>query len=329
MSQTHGDSIPSLQLNHVHSKSLESIPQIELADLPIDVIRQIFGQEKDADISDLAITVEKLQVPSSNEQAINVEVYRPKSAAPEAILPVLLYLPGGGWCLPRQGLHPFFVSKLAIEINCTVIFVNYLLSPEVKFPYALEECFTVLNWLLDTNNAKSLSIDPSRLALSGDSAGGNISAALTILAKQRGLGHAIKRQVLIYPSVDIARDNRESYKEIGPKGYFPSPKIVRKFWGDYTRSTDDDESPLACPLRATIDELRGLPSALIVTSNADVLRDEGEEYARKLLLADVPVSAFRTLHTLHGFVSVPSMLCEETLNVIDAAAGFIRRAFAN
>ncbi|KAI9256888.1 Alpha/Beta hydrolase protein [Sporodiniella umbellata] len=172
------EQVPPVQLNKAQIKYLEKLPPIELKDIPIEDARRFFALEKDTDISGLPITVEKMLVPSSNNVDINIEVYRPKSASDEAILPVLIYLPGGGWSLARQGLHPFFVSKLAIEAKCTVVFVNYLLSPEVKFPYALEECFTVLKWLNDPLNAKVLSIDSDRLAISGDSAGGNLAAAL-------------------------------------------------------------------------------------------------------------------------------------------------------
>lgn len=147
-----------------------------------------------------------------------------------------------------------------------------------------------------------------------------------VLAKQRNLGHVIKRQLLFYPVLD-AIWSTESYKEHGKKEYFSSLATVQLFWNNYKANDVDAKNPLACPLRSDVESLRGLPPTFVVTSHVDVLRDEGEEFARKLMLADVSVSSLRVMHAMHGFLSVYSLLCEETFNVIDVSAGILRRTF--
>lgn len=148
-----------------------------------------------------------------------------------------------------------------------------------------------------------------------------------MLAKRHCVHQAIKRQILFYPILD-ATWSSESYKIYGDKNYFSSRFLNQLLWDNYKSSDADVQNVLACPARATIDELKEFPSAFIVTSEVDPLRDEAEEYSKKLLLAGVQVSSMRVLHAMHGFLSVPGLFCEESLNVIDAASGILRRTFA-
>ncbi|KAI9267408.1 Alpha/Beta hydrolase protein [Sporodiniella umbellata] len=316
--------IPSHILNPGHVKHLEAITSFDPSLITVDFLRQATSMPA-GELPAVDVSVKQLEIPGE-EGVINVDLYRPNCVKPSATIPVLIYIPGGGWCLPPQNMHSFTVSKLATESKCAVMFVNYSLSPEVKFPVALNQCFSVLTWILNTENASRISVDASRLAVAGDSAGGNLAAALMVLAKQHCIQNAVKYQLLFYPVLD-ATWNTESYREYGDKGYFSSLPIVKLFWEHYRSSEKDEENPLACPSKFKDEDLKGLPPAFIVTSHVDVLRDEAEEYARKLMIAGVPVSSMRVMHAMHGFLSVYSLLCEETFSVIDSSAGILRRLF--
>ncbi|CEP11517.1 hypothetical protein [Parasitella parasitica] len=261
------------------------------------------------------VTVESIKIPADTDRhPISVDVYRPKQAG-DAVLPALIYLPGGGWGVAAQGAHPYLATKLAAEANCAVLFVNYSLSPEVRFPVALEECYTVVSHATTPELAEKLKVDPTRVALGGDSAGGNLTAAVTILAKQRdSLVNKIKFQILYYPATNDDFET-ESYKKFG-EGYYLSNGLIKLFYNNY-KTEEGKDSILLCPGKATVEDVAGVPPALLVTGEADVLRDEGESYGVKLLQANVPVTSVRMNGVIHGFMSIPMLHSEETLTVID------------
>jgi acetyl esterase len=211
---------------------------------------------------------------------------RPKGAT--GTVPVIFYIHGAGWVFGGTLTHDRLIRELATGTGAAVVFPVYDLSPEAKYPTALEQSFAVLEWVAAHGAERSL--DGSRIAISGDSVGGNLSIATTILAKQRG-GPKIVAQALFYP-VTNADFESGSYHQFAT-GYFLQRKGMQWFWDQYTTDPDQRAQITASPLRASLDQLAGLPPALVITAEADVLRDEGEAYATKLRAAGVPVTATR------------------------------------
>jgi acetyl esterase len=213
-----------------------------------------------------------------------------------------MFFHGGGWVLGDVKTHDRLVREIAIGVNAAVVFVSYTLAPEARYPSAVEECYSATQYVHD--HAATLNIDPSRLAVVGDSSGGNLAAAVALLVAQRG-GPSLRLQVLLYPVLDCDFDT-PSYEAFG-EGFNLDRETMRWFWNLYAPDASVRLQPLASPLRAALAELSFLPPALIVTSEYDVLRDEGEAYARKLADAGVPVTAVRIDGTVHGFVMTDAL----------------------
>ncbi|KAI9248581.1 Alpha/beta hydrolase fold-3, partial [Phascolomyces articulosus] len=231
---------------------------------------------------------------------VSLVITRPKNTPKDQILPVILYLHGGGWTIGNAKLYKSLREYYTIQAKAAVVFVNYSLSPEVKYPVALNECYDALTWIVDTDPSIH-HLDATKIAVAGDSAGGNLSAALAIYDKQkRGGSTKLKCQVLFYPVTDADFDT-ESYKQF-QEGYLLTKGAMEFFWDNYTNK-EDRLIGTAAPLQASMDELKGIAPAFLTVAEADVLRDEGEAYARKLIQADVPVIVMRALGCLHGFVS--------------------------
>ena len=220
-----------------------------------------------------------------------IRIVRPKGAT--GTLPLLMYFHGGGWVLGDTVTHDRLVRELAEGVPATVVFVDYLNSPEAQYPTQNEQAYA--STLYAVAHAKELNVDASRLAIAGDSVGGNMSAVVTLLAKERG-GPKIAYQVLFYPLLDYLGDTG-SYRT-----YADGPWLTTKTmkWMFDLQGMDGSEGATAFPLRATVEQLRGLPDALIVTDD-DILQDEGEAYAAKLGQAGARVTAVRFNQTIHDF----------------------------
>lgn len=231
---------------------------------------------------------------------VSIRIVRPQGVADR--LPAVLYIHGGGWVLGDQDTHDRLIRELANGARAALVFVNYTPSPEARFPTAIEQAYTVARWI--TRYGHEANLDGTRLAVAGDSVGGNMSAALTLLAKRRGDVH-FKFQLLFYPVTDAAFDTA-SYREFQDGPWLTKP-AMEWFWNQYVRSPDDRANILASPLRASLEHLSGLPEALVITNENDVLRDEGEAYARKLAEAGVTVTATRYLGTIHDFVMLNAL----------------------
>ncbi|MEU6321662.1 alpha/beta hydrolase [Streptomyces sp. NPDC047009] len=212
-------------------------------------------------------------------------------------LPVVLYMHGGGWVIGNAGTHDRLVRELAVGANAAVVFVEYDRSPEATYPVAIEQGYATARWI--TTNGAEEGLDTSRLAVAGDSVGGNMAAALTLMAKRRG-DVTFVHQSLYYPVTDAAQDTG-SYREFAD-GPFLTAKAMAWFWDCYTTDPAQRAEITASPLRASLEELQGLPPALVVVDGYDVLRDEGEAYARKLTQAGVPTTSIRINGTLHDFM---------------------------
>jgi acetyl esterase len=222
---------------------------------------------------------------------IPVRVYTPAGAAP---LPVVVYFHGGGWVIGDLEVVDRPCRLLASVSGAIVVSVDYRLAPEHRYPAAFDDCYAATTWVAE--HAGELGGDPTRLAVAGDSAGGNLGAAVALAARDRG-GPVLAAQLLVYPVTDF-NFGTESYRE-NREGYLLTKASMIWFWAHYLGAQALDKDPYACPLRA--DDLAGLPPAYVATSEYDPLRDEGEAYARRLREAGVAVTARRFDGMLHGF----------------------------
>ncbi|MBW8703774.1 Carboxylesterase NlhH [Streptomyces sp. MBT84] len=225
-----------------------------------------------------------------------------KPAGTTGTLPVIVYIHGAGWVFGNAHTHDRLVRELAVGAKAAVVFPEYDLSPEARYPVAIEQNWTVAKWVVEQGATKGL--DATRIAVAGDSVGGNMTAALTLMAKERG-GLPLLQQVLFYPVTDASFDTA-SYHQFA-EGYFLRRDAMQWFWDQYTTDEAQRAEITASPLRATVEQLGGLPPALVITGEADVLRDEGEAYANKLREAGVPVTAVRYQGIIHDFVMLNAL----------------------
>ncbi len=268
----------------------------------------------------------EIEVPGTTRETLTagdvpVTVFRP--ADHDGPLPVVLYVHGAGWVFGNDHTHGRLARELARDARSAVVFVNYSPSPEARYPVAVEQSYAVARWVLAEGAAHGL--DASRLAVAGDSVGGNMAIALTLLAKQRG-DVRFAAQVLFYPVTDADFDT-PSYLEFA-EGHFLRRDGMRWFWDQYTTSAEERALITVSPLRASADDLAGLPPALLITAEADVLRDEGEAYGAKLRAAGVPVTAVRYLGIIHDFVMLNALRDTHAAEAaIAQAAGFLASVF--
>ena len=251
-------------------------------------------------ISKPDVDIEDIVIEGGPTGQVPVRIMRPKNAT--GTLPVIFYIHGAGWVFGGTLTHDRLIRELATGTGAAVVFPVYDLSPEAKYPTALEQSYAVLEWV--AAHGAEHGLDGSRIAISGDSVGGNLSIATTILAKQRG-GPRIVAQALFYPVTNADFDSG-SYHQFAT-GYFLQRKGMQWFWDQYTTDPDQRAQITASPLRASLDQLAGLPPALVITAEADVLRDEGEAYAAKLRAAGVPVIATRYGGIIHDFMMLDAL----------------------
>lgn len=259
--------------------------------------------------------VENRKIPGPAGE-IPVRIYTPEGTGP---FPVLVYIHGGGWVICDLDSHDAACRSLTNQAGCVTVSVDYRLAPEHKFPAAVDDSYAAVVWTAE--HAKELNGDPSRIAVGGDSAGGNLAAAVALMARDKGTPK-ICFQLLIYPAVDgsLNTESMRSFTE-----FFLTPDLVSYFWAHYVRTNEDRDNPLASPTKAA--SLKGLPPALIITAEFDPLRDEGEAYAEKLKAAGVPVAMKRYDGMIHGFFTMADVLDQGKQAVAQSAAA-LKKAFA-
>jgi acetyl esterase len=238
-----------------------------------------------------------------------IAIYTPPGEGP---FPALLYLHGSGWVILNIDVVDIPLRALANRTGCVMIAVNYQKAPEHKFPTAFDDCYAALQWVVA--NAEELGIDPARVGVGGDSAGGNLAAALAIHA--RDSGPALRYQLLVYPVTDHSFDT-PSYLD-NAEGYLLQRATMQWFWNHHLRTAADGDDWRASPLRAA--DLSGLPPAFVVTAEFDVLRDEGEAYAERLRAAGVDVTLRRYDGMIHGFLFMAGVLDDARVLIDDIAA---------
>lgn len=254
---------------------------------------------------------------------VRVRVVRP-DPAPD-VLPAVVYVHGAGWVFGNARTHARLVREIAAGARAAVVFPEYDLSPEARYPVAVEQAYATAEWV--ARHGTDHGLDPTRIAVAGDSVGGNMAAALTLLAKQRGTVTFVQ-QVLFYPVTDASFDTG-SYHQFA-EGYFLRRDAMQWFWDQYTADPAQRDEITASPLRATTEQLTGLPPALVITAEADVLRDEGEAYANRLRAAGVPVVATRYQGIIHDFVMLNALRTTRAAQAaIDQAVTTLRQAFVD
>ncbi|GGG14194.1 alpha/beta hydrolase [Paenibacillus abyssi] len=271
-----------------------------LFDLGPEKGRETVDEVQSSPVHKLPVWVEDKTIEVSPGGKISVKIVRPQNTPNE--LPVIVYIHGAGWVFGNAHTHDRLIRELAVGAQAAVVFPNYSLSPEAKYPTAIEEIYAVVKWVAE--HGRNHGMDTDKLTVAGDSVGGNMTAAVTLMAKQRG-GPDIHKQLLFYPVTDASFDT-DSYHQFAT-GYFLRRDAMMWFWDQYTTDPKERAEITASPLRASTDQLEGLPPALIITAEADVLRDEGEAYANKLRTAGVPVTAARFQGIIHDFVMLNAL----------------------
>jgi acetyl esterase len=249
---------------------------------------------------------------------VPVRIYSPAGVETRP-LPTLVWFHGGGWVLGGLDSADFVCRGLVNRAGCRVISAEYRLAPEAKFPAAVDDCFAVTRWIAD--HAADLRVDADRLAVGGDSCGGNLATVVAQLARDRG-GPSLAFQVLVYP-ITNHRFDTPSYRDYAD-GYFLTRDAMVWFWSHYLEAQSDGDSSLASPLRAAT--LAGLPPAIVVTAEFDILRDEAEAYAARLRADGVPVELVRYPSQIHGFFG--NAMIDDGIAAIERVSAALRTALA-
>jgi acetyl esterase len=265
-----------------------------------DEARSVLVRAQSIPVGKPSAQVEDITLPVGPTGSVPIRVIRPVGAA--EVLPAVMYFHGGGWVLGDRDTHDRLVREIAIGAEAAVVFVDYARSPEARYPVAIEQAYAATRYV--SENGASLRIDPLRLAVAGDSVGGNMAAAVTLMANHRR-GPKIAFQVLFYPVTDAGFDT-PSYAYFA-EGPWLTKRAMQWFWDAYLPDLAARKQPTATPLNASHDQLTGLPEALVVVDENDVLRDEGEGYARKLSDAGVRVTSIRYNGTIHDFVMLNAL----------------------
>lgn len=291
--------------------------------IPVEEGRKTFSKLQEAEATKLPVNVEDLTIPVGPGGSVNIRIVRPEGNT--KTLPVIIYSHGAGWVFGGPDTHDRLIRDLAVGSQSAIVFVDFSRSPEARYPTAIEEIYATAKYVAE--NAKEFDVDSSKFAVAGDSVGGNMTAALTMMIKERG-GPKVAAQVLFYPVTD-ANFDRPSYREFATE-HFLTKEAMIWFWNQYLPDTAARKHRLASPLQATVDELQGLPPALVINGEFDVLRDEGEAYAHKLIEAGVPVTAVRFLGTIHDFVLLNAIAeTPATRGAISLACDYLKASFAS
>jgi acetyl esterase/lipase len=290
-----------------------------LYELEPDGARKVLDDVQAAPIDKLDVDEKWVVVPAEVGE-VAVRIVRPLDTT--EVLPVILYVHGGGWILGDAGTHDRLVRELAVGVDAAVVFVEYDRSPEARYPVAIEQAYATARWIIE--HGRSAGLDSTRLAIAGDSVGGNMTAALTILAKRRG-DVTFVHQSLYYPVTDAGQDTG-SYHQFAD-GPHLTAKAMAWFWDAYLPDQDRRAEITASPLRATLEDLAGLPETLLIVDENDVLRDEGEAYGRKLTAAGVRTTIVRYNGTLHDFMMLnPVRGTAASTAAIEQAIHVLRKA---
>lgn len=273
-------------LNSSGGEPIETLTPVEARQVLVDAQASVTLELPACDVSEKTITQDGITV--------RLTIVRPPGLMKQS--PAFMFFHGGGWVLGDYPTHERFVRDLVSDSGFTAVFVNYTPSPEAQYPTAINEAYAATKWV--AAHGDEINVDGRTLALVGNSVGGNMTAAVALMAKHKG-GPALKCQILFWPVTD-ADFGTESYNTYA-QGYFLTKPLMQWFWDAYTTDPQQRREIYASPLQASLDQLRDLPPALVQTAGNDVLRDEGEAYARKLDAAGVDVTAVRYSGLIHDY----------------------------
>ena len=293
-----------------------------LYDLPVQEGRKIFDKLQALSNDKPDVDVQDYVVKGDANAEVSIRIVRPKGS--KEALPVVMFYHGAGWVFGDYQTHGRLVRELAVGAHAAVVFVQYTLAPEAQYPTQIEEGYAAMKYVFE--HGKQLNLDTSHFVVAGDSVGGNMAIAMTLMAKQRG-GPRIDYQVLIYPVTDSNFEN-SSYTEFA-EGPWLTKKAMQWFWDNYLPNKEKRKEITASPLQATTEQLKGLPPALVINGECDVLRDEGEAYEHKLNAAGVPVTGIRHHGTIHDFMMLNDLADTPACrNAIDTITNHLRSVFA-
>jgi acetyl esterase len=307
-------------VDRLEAESADSPPLYELS--PKDAREVLRSVQASVSVELAPAGIEDRTIAGGPTGEINIRIIRPANAI--GALPMILHTHGGGWVLGGKDTHERLYRELANATQATVVFVDYTPAPDAQYPVQIEQAYAALEWALE--HAGEIGVIPARAAFFGDSVGGNMAAALTLMAKERR-GPKLAAQVLFYPvtSATFATETYERYAD----GPWLTREAMRWFWDSYLPDEERRWEVTASPLMASLDQLRDLPPALVINGQHDVLCAEGEAYARRLMEAGVPVTQVRYGGTIHDFVLLNPITGTPAVRAaIAQAAGYLRKALA-
>ncbi|WP_264551161.1 alpha/beta hydrolase [Flavobacterium sp. N2038] len=276
-------------LNALNSGDGKPLEQLSVS----DARGVLVGAQKSVEV-DYSGIEESEKVITQNNLKVKIHITKPKGVKANA--PVFIFIHGGGWVLGDYPTHRRLVRDLVVASGAVAVFPDYTPSPEAQYPVAINEIYAATQWVAE--NGKEIGVDGKNLAVVGNSVGGNMTAAITLMAKDKKGPH-IKLQVLLWPVTD-ANFETESYN-LYANGRFLTKNMMKWFWDNYLPDASKRNEKYAAPLQASLEELKDLPPALVQTAENDVLRDEGEAYARKLNEAGVSVTLTRYAGLIHDY----------------------------
>lgn len=292
-----------------------------LYELSIEDARNVLLDTQKVEVTKLPADIEDRTIPAGPDGEMTIRIVRPKDS--QESLPVVMYFHGGGWVLGDKTTHDRLIREIANGSGAAVVFVNYTPSPEAQYPKPIEEAYSATKYVAE--NGAGLNLDSSRIVVAGDSVGGNMATVVAMMAKTNKEPELLF-QLLFYPVTD-ANFNTASYKEFAT-GHFLTRDNMKWFWDSYLPDKEKRKQPTASPLEASLDQLKGLPPAMVINGEFDVLRDEGQAYAHKLIEAGVRVTAVRYLGTIHDFVMLnPITETPATRGAISQANDMLRKVF--
>lgn len=299
--------------------ALQSLLQTPFADMLFD-LKQNYAQVRAASAAMQAAPDSLPPVHAVENRTLSlggveipVRIYTPAGAGP---FPLLMYFHGGGFVLGGLDSHDLTCRNVVRASGYKVISVDYRLAPEHAFPAAPEDCYAATQWA--AAHAAELNVDAARIAVGGDSAGGNLAAVVALMARDRG-GPKLEKQLLVYPVIDFfshAQSTPYASYRSNAEGYMLTSQAMEDFWALYLANLDDAANPYASPIRAA--DLSGLPPALVITAEYDPLRDEGAAYAQRLQAAGVPVTLRHFDDMIHGFWGLMDVVAKDGTSVVAA-----------
>lgn len=307
------------KLDQVTAKFIESLEgSTPLYTLTPEQAREVLETAQSSYIKKPEVVIDDITIPGD----ISLRIVRPLHE--KEALPVIMYFHGAGWVMGSAHTHDYLVRQLAVQTHSAVVFLNYPRAPQAQYPVALEQAYAATVYI--TQHGHTHKLDASRLVVSGDSVGGNMAIAVTMLAKERK-GAKIRAQALFYPVTDAGMDT-QSYHDFAQGPWLTKPAMAW-FWDAYEPNKAARNNPLLSPLKAEHNDLQGLPKALIITAENDVLRDEGEAYAHRLMEAGVSVAGVRMLGTIHDFAMLNALAhTPAAQSALALASSFIKEVFA-